>query len=297
MIDWVRIYWKSKIHYESYVAEEKKIYEVKRHLDLEKNHLTKHFKSSVKGINIEIDHYKAFITGMSKIIHNNLNNENILSASQNLTFTDLALTIQVLLDHMTNIDQSNVSQIQIGFSVPTNIPGKEIIRTNLLMHKSKYYNTDIGKKNSKEFKKFTYRNYSIELNAEKKDQNRLNYINVSVKFKKNKELRPCGLQNVKDLLKQEVIKELFSVFMSRFNQLIIIDAIQDYNIFREKDKRLMKDFMGNAYWYDLPNKIARQNVWRKKKKFLSLIEEYNLNTIKKDLVEKLKTEFNIFINN
>jgi hypothetical protein len=296
MIDNIRIYYQPKIEYQKWLLK----------TDLFKNQVCKYnystnlidypISASIEGngIKIHIDKYKAFISIYVKAFHNSTEYRGKLSSIRNISFSQLNNILQKTESFLVNVNRAKISQIQLSFAIPLEIPGKSIIEENILMLNYKYYNHDRIKQKQKIIKKFELTNFNMTFMAEKKGV-KSNYLNVVLKMKKSLEFKE--LQFIYHLLEKEKLKEIFSVFLKRYDQLIIVDSIESFERFNGVDKSLMKKFMFYGYWTNTSEKISRQALCKQKKKFESLLSKYDLLKNKTTIKRKLEIAFEEFISN
>jgi hypothetical protein len=82
-----------------------------------------------------------------------------------------------------------------------------------------------------------------------------------------------------------------------FNELTIIDGIQESDVFSERDKQKLITYMNPSFWNNLLIRNKRTTKYLAKKDFEKLQKEYKLNTLRDLLREKIIIEFDSFINN
>ena len=191
-------------------------------------------------------------------------------------------------------NETKISKISYGFSVPTNVAGKDLVKINVLMHKLNYYNHDKKHKKKVELKEFEYTNHTIGVYASKKEHGLENFLTINLTLNKSLDLKKIGIVTINDLVKKEKLKLLFDLFMVRFNELIIVD---NYENVKGKDNQSLRKYLNYRYWETLSIKTTRQTKCRERKKFLALIVKYNLNKQKLYLEAELRKAFEEFYNN
>ncbi len=298
MIDFVRSYHKNKVKFELWVLGTNKFDEITRINNVINASNDYPIRASVKGLTVEIDEYKAYINCWIKVFHNSLLTRAWLSTYNNIYYSQLCLSIDRTFPFMLNESETKVSQIQIGFSIPTNKVGCDIINKNILMFNYKYYNHNLIKSKKRVVKKFVYTNFHFTIYADKHNLSISNFIKIELKLIKSVEFRSkSGLLNINQLRNKELLELLFSLLLKRFKELTIVDSIENYNLFEDNDKKLMQEFMTHDYWNTLSEKYSRQTVSIKKKMFENLLDKYNLLSLSVEFENELKKQFNQFINN
>jgi hypothetical protein len=296
MIDNIRIYYKPKYEYENWFLKTKLLNDKNSNYNLKSGNKEYPITCSEYGINFIIDEYNSFISIHLKAFHNSTNYREKLSSIQNISFSQLHNILQKAKPYLLDVNKVKISQIQLTFSIPLEVSGKSVIEKNILMLNYKYYNHNKQKQKQKQkiTKEFELTNFKITFIAEKKGD-KSNYLNIILKMKKNVEFR--GIQFIHQLLEKEKLKEMFSIFLKRYDQLIIVDSIESFEGFKGIDKSLMKKFMFYGYWTNTSEKISRQALCKQKKKFESLLSKYNLLKNKTTITKKLEIAFEEFISN
>jgi len=292
MIESVRSYHKFRALFEDFVISNDNFSQVKKTIDIKTKQTRYPIISEEDGLSINIDEYKAYITGFPKVIYNNANISK-KSTYSNLSYTQFKSSITWFNDFIIE-PETTVSAIKFGFSITTKIEGKELVNLNILMHNFQYYNHNTKPKKNQVLKEFVYTNYTIGVYTEKKNASKKRLIKIVLHLKKSVEFRKFGIKNISDLTAPKKLKALFGLLMEKFNDLIIVDSFQS---FEGKDNELLQMFMIHWYWKNLALTKSRQTVSMHKKKFLELINKYGLNTQKIYLAKELKKAFKEFISN
>lgn len=255
-------------------------------------------KASIEGISIFIDEYKSFISIHLKTFHNSLDDTKKLSSIQNISFTQIMNLLEKVEPYLLNVYKTKISQIQLQLSIPTEVSAKSIIENNILMFKYHYYNHNKRKNNNgkKVLKEFQFTNFSFTFSAFK-EGNKANNLSIFFKMNKSVEFKGLHIKHIHDLVEKEKLKKLFSIFLKRYNQFIIVDTIDTYEIFNGNDKNLMQKFMTYGYWDNTSKTISKQALHNQKKNFESLLSKYELLKLKNTFKSKLELAFEKFINN
>lgn len=297
MIESIRLYYKPKNEYQNNVLNSKLFENKACEYDFTSDLIDYPIKISTDGISIFIDEYRSYITIHLKTFHNSLYEVKKLSSIQNLSFSQLMNLLEKVEPYLLNVYKTKISQIQLQLSIPTEVSAKSIIENNILMFKYQYYNYNKKKNNRKKIlKEFEFTNFSFTFSAFK-EGDKANYLSIFFKMNKSAEFKELHVKHIHDLVEKEKLKKLFSIFLKRYNQFIIVDTIDSYEIFEGNDKNLMQKFMTYGYWNNISKTISKQALHNQKKKFESLLSKYGLLKLKDSFRRKLELAFEKFINN
>lgn len=290
MIESLRSYHRDKWLFESFIIKGGKYSDVKKIFNVNTKSIEYPITAKENGVVISIDQYKGYFTGFPKIIHNNFNKSK-LNTYRNLSYSQFKSSIDVLNEFIINPEDTKLSGIQLGFSIPSIIKGEDIIKLNILMFQYQYYNHNKKQDKNRELKEFVSTNYTIGVYAEKKIKGQQHFIKIILNLKKSVEFKKFGISNINDLQEKEKLRLLFESFISKFNDLIIVDSFigQDYG--------QLQKFLNSRYWKDLANSKSRQTSYIHRKKFQELILKNSLNTQKLYLEKELRKAFEQFISN
>jgi hypothetical protein len=299
MIDLLRTYYEDKSKIEKIIVEGDLFEEVNMPTNLKTGQQSYPITAAKDGILMSIDEYHSFAISKIFIVHNNKAKKGErIKYFENIKFSQLNKTVKYLHEFLPYYGQNKVSRIDLVFFIPTEIQAKEIIKTNILKHKSKDYNHNKNLKKGIELKEFDYENYKIGFYATKKGDDRFT-LKVLLSMKKSAEFKVLNIKKPLDILTKEILTLLFSIFMKRFKEVVIVDSynnVEEKNI-TEKDSLQLKQFLNNRYWSDLSERYSRTTVSKKRILFKSLIMKYNLDTIKLKFIRELEKKFKEFINN
>jgi hypothetical protein len=298
MIESIRVYYKPKKEYQNSVLNSNLFYNMVCKYDYKSDFMDYPIKASIDGISIFIDEYKSFISIHLKTFHNSLDDTKKLSSIQNISFTQIMNLLEKVEPYLLNVYKTKISQIQLQLSIPTEVSAKSIIENNILMFKYHYYNHNKRKNNNgkKILKEFEFTNFSFIFRAFK-EGDKANYLSIFFKMNKSAEFKELDIKHIHDLVEKEKLKKLFSILLKRYNQFIIVDNIDSYEIFEDNDKNLIQKFMTYGYWDNMSKTISKQALHNQKKNFEGLLSKYELLKLKNTFKSKLELAFEKFINN
>ncbi|WP_282148614.1 hypothetical protein [Algibacter lectus] len=291
MISFTRSYPKDKTLLENNILYEDLFDDVKMTINPKTKEEGYPITSSRSGVFVTIDKYRAYVNCITKVVKNSFSDKKLRSY-ENLSLSDTKTTVDFIngiIDH----DDAKLSGVHVGFTIPTTIPGKEIIKMNVLMHKYKYCNHDLVRNKKEYAKEFVRHNFKIGLYARKDCENK-NSLKIELKLNKNAEFKKFQIISINDLTNKKKLEELFNLLLKRFDELIIVDIFEP---FEGRDYELLQEFLNYRYWKKLANTSSRQTQSKHKKKFEALIHRYNLDTKKIELKKELNKAFTRFISN
>lgn len=293
MVESTKSYHESKIVFEAFLLRSNKFSEVNRPTNTKSYSKGYPITSYECGVNASVRKYVANISGSHKAIYNSISNPR-LNSLNNLTYSQFKKSVKHLDEFMINSENTILSGMKLGFTIPTKIRGRDLIRLNILMHKFQYYNFNKVPQKRQEIKEFDKTNYSIGFYADKKNIDKQYYIKIVLEFHNRKEFDEFEIKNINDLLKKDILRKLFDLFMKKFNEMIIVD---NYKNIEGNDHELLKDFLGYRYWRNLSQSSSRSTPYRHRMKFHKIIKKHNLNTQKLYLENELRKAFEKFISN
>lgn len=289
MIDFLRSYHDNKAQFEDTVLREDLFDNVAMIIDPKTGETEYPITCSKEGFTILIDKYRAYINCVPKMVLHNFKKLELLQ-NKNLSFSNFKTGIDCIngvIDH----NYTKLSGVNIGFTIPTTIAGKDIIKMNVLMHNYKHCNHDLVI-NKKQYKKeFVHHNYKIGFYADNKDGG-TTLLKVVLKLNKSVEFSKFGINNINDLTQKKKLTDLFNLLMKRFDELIIVDNLE---YIKGKDCEELENYLNYTYWSTLSSTKSSQTKSRHKKKFEALINKYNLGSLKAKLKQELNKSFREFI--
>ncbi|MCB0744806.1 MAG: hypothetical protein KDC67_12940, partial [Ignavibacteriae bacterium] len=259
------------------------------------NYLIYPIKGNYNGFYVEIDKYKGYFIANYKEVYNSNNSKYILKC-KNLTYSNFKQCLSLQLLNMYTPENTSLTRLKISFCIDLETDVTRFLKTHLIMHKFNYYNLNKVPGKKRDFIKFDYDNFSIELstcNCKSRLKNEKAKLKVTWYIKDSSEINFSFNLNVADLLIVENLEGLFSLYIKRFDELIIIDKSKISKILDLKEKELMTEYTTYGFWKSL-DKYRRH---RHKKTFLGIVEKYELDTINVFIRNSLIRELTNFINN
>lgn len=205
---------------------------------------------------------------------------------------DLQSTFQI-----SNAD-TYVTNLEFGLNIITEKDPKVIIDNSVLMYNFKTPNRKenfYGKGNYLEFKTT---DYSIKI-YNKSKQNFLKDINilrVELKITGARYLKRHFNINTLNDLDRNRFEMLFDKLLEHFDKLLIVDSLIIKNYHRIDEMVLFQNGINPSYWTGLRNEKKYKDINRFKEDFESVLENYDLLKIKKQLKTSLKNKFKSLMN-
>ncbi len=301
MIDFIKIHYRDKSDFESFVLEEGNFENVYGQVDAHTGEIGYPYKTKFE----TMDYVVSQKTGCIKNSLHKFYNNAVYGQDQNFndfTYSNLSHSIHHLMRKMVNVSETRITHLEFGLNISVQIPAEEIIRKNILMHNLKGFNHNRKYYGQGELKQFDHNNYFIKIYDKAKQYRKEfklkgNILRLELKINKSREFHKAGIFNLMDLLDKVNLEKLFSLFLERFDELIIIDDVENYNQFTNEDEISFKEYINPRYWENLSEQKKYQTRLRKKREFERIQSQYNLNQTKQELRALTIEKFNYLINN
>lgn len=236
-----------------------------------------------------------WIKGSLQVCHNSINEE---FNYEDLTYSDLAWTIDHLTNKIVDVQKASITNLEFGLNIIPIIPYDEIIRKYIYLHKLNGYNHNKRYHVKGILRHFEYTNYHFMiLNKARQINSDDNVLRFELRLIKSVEIQKIGIHHFPDLKDKDVLKNLKELFIKRFDELTIIDDFQNRNDIPEEVKAKLNNYIDPIYWEDISKTYTRQTKSRHKKDFEKIQTDYNLNQIKDGIRSSLNNQFNILFNN
>ncbi len=293
MIGFVSLHYKNKVLLEDFILTNKIFDQVISKKDLKTNKVLYPIESSYKGMTYKVDDYKGYLFGNLKYFY--LKEESDVLSRQ-FNYSNLCICIDLLVAKTVKIESTTISKLTLVFDLNIIKSANHFINNNLLMHKLIGYNHDVDSNSKKELKQFERHNYIFGVySLVKKSSKCKNLLRIELRINKSIEFKKLQIYSILDLKNKTKLRGLFSLFLKRYDELTIIDDIESYDMFLEKDRSKMLLYMNPTYWYNLTVHNKRQAKLNAKKDFERIQTKYNLNHLKSQIRELLIRDFETFI--
>lgn len=295
MIDFVRIHYKDKSVFEPYVDNEENFKNVFKVLEGNSGEILYPYRAKLGVMDIVVTEKGGYVKNSLHKLYNYIHKKEDMN-HDNFEYSKLCDTIQ-LISRIPRLTQTSLTNLEFGLNIRVDRPAEVILKKSVLMHQYEGYNHNRKFNGKGELKQFDHANYLIKV-YDKAKQYKLPYylLRFEVKFTRRRDFNKAGIYNLDDLKNKDNLKELFKVYMMRFDEMQIIDAISEESIGSE-DLQKLSMFKNPSYWEEDIKEKSGTYKMRRRNEFNVLIEKYNLNSTKKELRRQLIEKFNYLINN
>lgn len=295
MIDFVRIHYKDKSEFEPYVDNADNFNEVLKVFESNSGEIRYPSRTRIGVMDIVVTEKGGYVKNSLHKLFNYIHNEEDKNHND-FEYSKLCETIQHI-SRIPNLTQTTLTNLEFGLNIRVDRPAEEILKKCVLMHNYKGYNHNRKFSGKGELKQFDHANYVIKVYDKAKQYN-LPYhvLRFEVKFTRRRDFNKAGIYNLDDLKCKENLKELFNIYMMRFDEMQIIDSILEESIEPEDFQKLSR-FKNPNYWEEDIKEKSGTFKMRRRNEFKALIEKYNLNSTQAELRGLLIDKFNYLINN
>lgn len=295
MIDYIRLHWRNKFRIEKHVIKEGNFEELFQIYESHSGEIRYPYTTSFYGMSIVLTEKYGYVKNSIHKSYNIRHNEESHNYND-FTYANLCEQIDYIINRLTDIESSGITQLEFGLNIPIGVNAEDIIEKNILMHKFKSANHNKEYYGTGKLKQFDHYNYVFKIYDKAKQYGLItNIIRIEIKFMKAKEFQAIGVFNLVDLKNRTILCQLFFLLLKRFDELIIIDDFIHIEMVNE-DLRLLRKYSNTRFWeIELKDKHPNTRS-RHKDKFLSLLKKYDLLKIKTLLREQLIRKFINLIN-
>ncbi|MEZ4801512.1 MAG: hypothetical protein R2797_01975 [Gelidibacter sp.] len=295
MIDFVRIHYGDKSEFEPYVDNPSNFKNLYKVLESHSGEVLYPYRTKLKIMDIVVLEKGGYVKNSLHKLYNYIH----FKEDQNhndFTHTKLIESIQYV-SKVPNLTRTRLTQLEFGLNIRVDKPAEDIIKQNILMHQYENYTNNKRFDGKGELKEFFHANYLLKV-YDKAKQYKLPYnvLRFEVKFTRRRDFNDAGIYNLEDLKDKENLKSLFDIYMRRFDELQIIDNLDNRNIDSADFNKLIL-YTNPKYWQEDLKLFSGQTRMRKRREFNSLIQKYGLDSTKKQLRGLLAEKFNYLLNN
>lgn len=252
--------------------------------------------------NFDIIVYRPYtiISGSIHTFHNRITGRSE-DNRDDFTHDELRFAIETLENRLgIEIKDYPLVQLEIGVNLRVNFNAKSFLRQNVLTWKFERAIVDEDKGVRGHLKEYKTSQFYVKM-YDKGNQLELSYeeLRLELKIIRSPYLRSHGITSLSDLLDMAKFKNLAEELFNKFrDNLLVVDTVDVSFIENQKDMKLLMNGMNYAYWERLstePSMSSKNNksvhpttVFRRKQKFLRLLDVYNLTTGKSTLMALLR---------
>lgn len=295
MIDFIKIHYKDKSILEEFVLDENNFKEVITSYEYHTDEIRRPIKVGIHNVEVVVNEETGYVRASLHKFNNIIKGKGKQNHND-FSYSDLCFVIDYLCENIVDLKTADITQLEFGLNINTDIPAEYIIRDNILMHNLKTHNHNKRFKGKGEYKQFDYTNYYIKIYDKAKQFNRYeNILRFEIKFIRKAEFNKLNIKHIEDLKTKSNLESLFGYLIKRYEQLTIIDLLDKSRI-EEKDYALIELYSNERFWSNIPREKRNQKT-SYKKNFNRLLEKYNLLTTKQNIHNLLVSKFQYLINN
>lgn len=243
------------------------------------------------------------LTNKSGIIRNSLHkfyNIDTFGLDNNYTdfnYNDIILSIDKLTNYLeTPIDKYKITNLEFGLNVEISQPPKTVLNNNTPMFNFDEFNQKDTFGNKGFYKQYNRKQYYIKM-YDKGLQYKLdkNLMRIEVKIIDSDLLKKLNINTLSDIRKKSSLHKLFYFLLEHFEKVNMIDTISTLNITSE-DLSFIEIGKSPSYWREIREKKSKTEYYKQRNKYNSILEKYNLTTLKNEIIDLLNEKFNQLIN-
>lgn len=252
--------------------------------------MTYPIRGQYKNLAIIINPSRKEISGSLHKFWNELNgkgNQNF----DDFTFSDLQKTIE----HLQNVfnlepEKTRIENLEYGVNFNIEYLPKTILTRNLIVWSGITPSKNLSFNHKGKFLEFEKTRYSFKI-YDKGKQAMLNenLIRIEVKAIRNEYLSSFEINTFKDIQDPAKLQILFQDLKEKFSSCFFVDDLSGERITKPKDRKDFFKGINPLTWLSFDNsQAARKKKERFTKRFLHILETYQLNTIKNHILTRLK---------
>lgn len=199
------------------------------------------------------------------------------------------------LEDMLDYDfkQTKLTIAEFGFNLEEQVNVSQLIDNHILMYKLKAPCLDPKNRSDMKIKKFEYEDYILKV-YNKGLQFRLDKEVLRIELRCNSgELEKLRIRTLNDLRRSNSIEVLYQDFITRFDDLQIVDSFRGNDSMPKKDQQLMIKYTNPNHWLELRSEGKYNLVTHHRKDFEDILVKYNLDSKKKHLLALIINQYNI----
>lgn len=290
MIDNIKLFVTNKEEFEQNVCKSQKI-DFKGEYDIETGEAKDYpKKGKYFNMDVRITESSAYVFGSLHKFFNGYLSDGKESHNYN-TFDYKELNY--VIDELTNSlgilpTKTTITNLEFGFNVLVSNDPKYIVDKNIIFFNHQSHNRDLKFAGRGDFKEFQKTDYNLKIYNKSKQYSQQEYIlRVEVKIKMKRVIQRLGIYSLNDLKDKEKLNNLFEFFLDKINRLHIIDDFQNREDIPESVKAKLLKFTNSLYWkriFEKPKPFRKNYI----NEFEKLIRKYRLDSLKKEIINKIE---------
>lgn len=295
MVDFVRIHFQDKENLENHICKLGNFHEVETVYEMHSTQIRYPYRTMFYGMEIGVSKSRGYVKNSLHKAYYDYSN-GIYKNYSDFTYSQLCETIDLVSNKIVDLDKATLSQLEFGLNIRTHVSAESIITQNVFMNKLKSHSHNRKFKGEGELKQFDFHNYCVKIYDKDKQYNVGHHLlRFEVRLDKAKELQRLGVFHLNDLKCKYLLRKLFLNLIKRFDEMVIVDSYSKEDI-SAKDYASLANYNNPMYWSRLLEEMKYQTKMNHHKKYIGLLENYQLLTTKKLLKELLINKFIYLIN-
>lgn len=232
-------------------------------------------KGKLGNLEVVINEKRAYINGSLHKLENILKDDGEQNYDD-FNFCQLKSTIEEVVDYFGLENGTSLSKLELGLNLHIPMNPKLFLDFNLLMHNFRDHNKNLKFKGKGDFKEFQKTDFHLKVyNKSKQSQLRANILRVEIKIISKRLLQKLKASTVEDLLKTEVLYNIFSLLLNEVKKCTIIDTFDTLQI-EDNDLEKLYRYTNPNYWNTLKETKSEKIQSGLKKDFEKVSSKYGL---------------------
>ncbi len=290
MVDFIKIFYRDKESFEQFVCTPGNFDEVDTLFGLHSGEIKYPYRAEFYSMEVRVTAKHGYVQNS---IHKSYNYR-IYGETQNhddFGYNNLCDMISLMTSKIIDLEDANLTQFEFGLNIGVPFAAEEIITQNILMHKMKGANHNMRFNGRGTLKQFDYHNFVVKVYDKAKQYNLpIHILRFEVRYLKAKEFQKFGIYKLHDLKDKTKLRLLFIDLMKRFDELTIVNCINETDIPRTDLEKLTR-YNNPYYWENYIPRFSPQTKSRRLKDYQRLLSKYSLISIKQNLRKLLIQKF------
>jgi hypothetical protein len=297
MIDFIKIFTKDKDNLEQNIKQNKNLVTTYV-LDYRTGQICYPCRSYQNTMEARITNKIGYIKNSLHKYHNDKKGLNPQNYSD-FTYCNLCESISMLeIDFRISSPDFGMTNLEFGLNINVSQSAKDIIDKHLLMYNFEEFNQYDTFQGKGSYKQYNSSDYYIKCYDKGLQYNLSKHLlRFEIKILKSRMLNKLGIYNLADCKNKQTLKVLFTLFMEKFENMIIVDDIPETLKLDPKDQYIINMGKSSIHWKELKQKKSKTHYYEKRLEFIGLLEKYNLLNIKYEMKSTLIKKFELLISN
>ena len=232
---------------------------------------------------------RLIISGSLHVYHNQAF-KNELQNYDDFTIEALVKTIGHIEDQFGfSIGPAKVINLEVGVNILMDSNVTDLLSKHLVSYKYQRPSGIDTFNGSGMYVRFKLTEYWIKI-YDKGRQHKLGkqLLRVEIKLIRGSIINRSKVMIVKDLYKEENWHLLSKFLLDRLEYVLIVDTQDTSNVQNIQEREMIKDGLNPGYWANLPYKVTRNTIRRRKRVFERALEKNKFLNLKKEIALKVQ---------